>query len=75
MRRLVHGIVPAFDIARTDVPAVVPLLAITSLTEKFVGDGDEDRDRAIHGWFAADNDVEAIDQTLDVVLNDEDDGE
>lgn len=75
VRLQVHGVVPAFDNAHTDVSDVVALLANASLEEEFVGLGDEDRAQAVRRWLTAEDDVGAIDETVDMVLSGEDDGE
>lgn len=68
-------VVPAFDNAHTDVSDVEALLANTSLEDEFVGVRDEDRAQAVRRWLAAEDDVGAMDGTVDMVLSWEDDRE
>lgn len=73
VRRLVLGVTPAFENTHMDVSAVVAMMANASLADEFVGVDAPGRVRAAQRWMDAENDVGAIDETVDMVLDGEDD--
>lgn len=66
MRRQVHGVVPVADNVHTDVSEVVILMATSRLGDDFEGVSESERSRAGEQWFAAEDDVGALDETVDM---------
>ncbi|KAK1869841.1 hypothetical protein I4F81_012306 [Pyropia yezoensis] len=61
--------------ARMAVSDMVARMANTSLSEEFESLEAPDRARAVRRWLAAEDDVDAIDDTVDMVLDGEEHGE
>lgn len=74
VRRRVHRIETPFDNAHMAVSDIVAMMANVSLSEEFQSMEASDRARAVRRWLAAEDDLEAIDETMDMVLGGEDDG-
>lgn len=68
-----HGVVPARENVQIVVPGMVALMANASLAEEFEGVEAPGKVRAAHRWLAAKSDATAIDETVDMVLNGEED--
>lgn len=68
VRRQLHGVVPVADNAQTDVSEVVALMANSRLGDDFESVSESERAGAVEQWFAAENDVEAVDETVDMAL-------
>lgn len=62
-----------FENAHMDVSAVVALMANTSLADELMGVDTPDRVRAAQRWMDAESDVAAIEETMDMVLDGEED--
>eukprot|EP00170_Pyropia_yezoensis_P000340 contig_1998_g341 len=75
VRRLVLGVVPALDNPHMDVSGIVAMMANALLADEFVGVDAPGRVRAAQRWMDAENDVGAIDETVDMVLDGELDDE
>lgn len=75
VRRQVHGAAPAFENGQVVVSDVVAPMANVSLAEECAGVDAPGRVRAARRWLAAESDVEAIDETVDIALNGEDDSQ
>lgn len=73
VRRQLHGVEPVADGVHTDVSELVALLANTGVGEDFDGVTEEDMERVMEGWLSAEEDVEAIAETVDMVLAGEQD--
>lgn len=72
VRRQLHGVVHVADSVHTDVSEVVSLLANAGSDGDFEGISEDERGRAVQAWFAAEEDVNTIDHTVDMVLAGED---
>lgn len=57
-----------------DVSAIVAMMANASLADEFVGVDAPRRVRAAQQWMDAENDVATIGETVDMVLDGEEDG-
>lgn len=68
VRREVHGVVPVAGSVHTNVSEVVTLVANSRLGDDFKGVSESERSRVGEQWFAAENDVEALDKMVDVAL-------
>lgn len=73
VRRQLHGVVPVADNVHTDVSEVVALMANSRLWDDFEGVSDNERSVAVEQWFAAEDDVEALDETVDMALGEGED--
>ena len=61
--------------AHTDVSTLVAMMAITTLEHEFDGLGDQAQTEMVRRWLVAESHVEAIDQTVDNVLAEDDQDE
>lgn len=68
VHRQVLGGVPGLDTELTDESAVVALMANASLAAEVTGVDPTGRTQAPRRWLVAESDVEAVDETVDVVL-------
>lgn len=68
VRRTVHGVVPAFDNSHMDVSDIVAFMANATISEEFEGVGDSEREVAARQWLTAEEDIEAIGATVDMVV-------
>lgn len=57
----------------TNVSELTALLANTGVGEKLDGVAEEDTGRPVEGWPSAEEDVEAVEVTVDMVLTEEQD--
>lgn len=73
VRRQLHGVSPVAEGIHSDVSQIVALLANSSLREDFEWLTPCERADAVEGWLAAEDDHDAVDQTVDMVLAGKDD--
>jgi len=75
LRRQLGDILPVADSEHMDVSSLVAMMANTTLEHEFEGVSGPDQAQAMRRWPVAETDVEAIDQTVDMVLAGADDDE
>lgn len=73
LRSSVAGVQLFTDTEQADIREVVAQMACTAISDEFEGVEREDRDQVARCWLAVEDDSEATDETMDMVLAGEED--
>lgn len=74
VRRQVHCEVHPFEDAPSDGNDSISLMANTTFSEKFEEVRPPEQNRAVRRWLAVEDDVEAIEETMGMVMREVDEG-